>query len=332
MTAEARTSIAIGAGSFGVDDDQSPDPSVAVEYVDVGSHDALARLTGCDALVVGLQRLGVGELEALPARVRVIGRAGIGLDSIDLEAAERLGIAVVHQPSYATNEVADHATALVYALTRHVLLGDQVARTGWPGWDNFAAVPSLSESTLGLVGLGRIGRAVAERLAPALGQVIAYDPVADAAPAGIELVADLSELLRRSDIISLHAPLTQQTQNLIDAAALATMRPGAFLVNVSRGGLVDEHALAAALRDGHLAGAALDVLSTEPPPADHPLLDAPRTLLSPHIAWLSRSSQNRLRVWTLKDVAEVANGGSPTHGRLAVPGSAVRRERTTAGV
>jgi D-3-phosphoglycerate dehydrogenase len=173
---------------------------------------------------------------------------------------------------------------------------------------------------------------VAERLAPAVGQVIAYDPGADAAPAGIELVTDLRELLRRSDIISLHAPLTQQTQNLIDAAALATMRPGAFLVNVSRGGLVDEQALAAALRDGHLAGAALDVLSTEPPPADHPLLDAPRTLLSPHIAWLSRSSQNRLRVWTLKDVAEVANGGSPTHGRLAVPGSAVRRERTTAGV
>lgn len=327
MSAPTTRSVAVGRGSFAVDDPSSPDGSIVIEHVDVGNRDALGALD-CDALVVGLQRLGAAELEALPDCVTVVGRAGIGLDTIDLEAAERLGIAIVHQPSYATDEVADHATALVYALTRHVVLGDEVARTGWPGWERFGAVPSLGESTLGLVGFGRIGRAVAARLEPAVGRVIVFDPVADSVPPGIQLVEDLDTVLRQSDIVSLHSPLTAETERMIDARALAIMKPGGFLVNVSRGGLVDEPALAAALSEGRLAGAALDVLSAEPPQADNPMLAAPRTILSPHVAWLSKSSQTRLREWTLRDVAEVAQGGSPTFGRLAVRGSAERRART----
>ncbi|MEV6927586.1 NAD(P)-dependent oxidoreductase [Dactylosporangium sp. NPDC051485] len=325
MTGTPNTAIAIASGTFATDTSEAPEATTTISHVNAADQAALAGLTDCDALVVGLAPLGPAELAALPSRVRVIGRAGIGLDSIDLAEAERLGIAVVHQPSYATDEVADHATALVYALTRHVVLADTVARTAWPSWDRFGGVPSLAESTLGLVGIGRIGAAVARRLAPAVGRILAFDPGVTEAPDGIELVGSLDELLRSSTIVSLHAPLTPQTTHLINAAALAAMPAGSFLVNVSRGGLVDEHALAAALADGHLAGAAVDVLSAEPPPAENPLLSAARTILSPHMAWLSRSSQDRLRRWTLTDVALVAQGAAPRHGRLAVNGSPKRR-------
>jgi len=313
------TQVAIATGTFGADSDEAPDPSIRIRHVPVDL-DALAGLTDTDALVVGLQHLGADELGCLPERVRVIGRAGIGLDSIDLDAAGRLGIAVVHQPSYATDEVADHATALVYALARNVVAGDTIARTEWPGWEHFTGMPSLRESTLGLVGLGRIGTAVARRLAPAVGEIIACDPVATDPPTGVRLVPDLASLLRSSDIVSLHAPLTPETSGMINAEALAQLRGGALLVNVSRGGLVDEAALAEALRRGHVAGAAVDVLSSEPPRADNPLLSAPRTIVSPHVAWISRSSQRRLRDWSLIDVAQVAGGRPVLHGRLAVAG------------
>jgi D-3-phosphoglycerate dehydrogenase len=326
VTFEQSTKVAIATGTFGPDSDDAPDSAIHVDHVRI-DHEALTRLTDTDALVVGLQRLGAEELARLPERVRVIGRAGIGLDSIDLEAAARLGIAVVHQPSYATDEVADHATALIYALARNVIAGDTIARTEWPGWEHFTGMPSLRESTLGLVGLGRIGAAVARRLSPAVGEVIAFDPVATDPPPGVRLVPDLVTLLRSSDIVSLHAPLTPETNAMIDAQSLTHLRRGALLVNVSRGGLVDEAALADALHRGHVAGAAVDVLSTEPPSEDNPLLGAPRTIISPHVAWISRSSQRRLRDWSLIDVTHVAAGGAPVHGRLAVAGGT----RVTAG-
>lgn len=313
------TKVAIATGTFGPDSDDAPDAAIHVAHVRI-DRDGLKQLTGTDALVVGLQHLGADELAQLPERVRVIGRAGIGLDSIDLEAAGRLGIAVVHQPSYATDEVADHATALIYALARNVIAGNTIARTEWPGWEHFMGMPSLRESTLGLVGLGRIGAAVAQRLAPAVGEVIAFDPLTTEPPPGVRLVSDLATLLRSSDIVSLHAPLTPETNGMIDAEALTQLRRGALLINVSRGGLVDEVALADALHRGQVAGAAVDVLSTEPPTADNPLLSAPRTIISPHVAWISRSSQRRLRDWSLIDVSHVASGGSPLHGRLAVAG------------
>jgi D-3-phosphoglycerate dehydrogenase len=317
---EQGTKVAIGAGTFGADSDDAPDPSIRIHHVPVAP-EALATLTDTDALVVGLQRLGAEELTRLPENVRVIGRAGIGLDSIDLDAAARLGIAVVHQPSYATDEVADHATALIYALARNVVAGDSIARTQWPGWEHFTGMPSLRESTLGLVGLGRIGAAVARRMAPAVEMIIAYDPLATDPPPGVRLVPDLTTLLDSADIVSLHAPLTPQTEGMIDMEALGRMRDSALLVNVSRGGLVDEAALADALRRGQVAGAAVDVLSTEPPAADNPLLHAPRTIISPHVAWISRSSGRRLRNWSLIDVAQVAAGRPPLHGRLAVGGT-----------
>ena len=318
-----RQVIAIAQGTYGSDSgDTIPEGYEAeLRHVDAGDLNQLASLIDCAALIVGLQPLQLPQLRSLPPSIKVIGRAGIGLDSIDLEAAGNLGIGVVHQPSYATDEVADHATAMIMALMRQIIPGNQLARTDWPGWEHYSGVPSIGECTLGLVGYGRIGAAVADRMRPLVGRIIAIDPLATHSPDGVELVDDLESLLRVSDIVSLHAPMSEATAKLMNAETIAMMRPGSYLVNVSRGGLVDEDALASALTSGHLGGAGLDVLSSEPPSANNPMLTAPRTVLSPHAAWLSSSSQNRLQNWTLVDVLDIVRGRMPRNGRLAVRGA-----------
>jgi D-3-phosphoglycerate dehydrogenase len=230
----------------------------------------LERLTGCRAVV----------------------RYGVGLDNVDLAAAEDLGIAVGNVPEYGHEEISNHAIALLLALSRKLVAFDRSVRLGGLDVPAPESVARLSHATLGLVGLGRIGRHVA-RKAQALGiEVIAYDPYAG--PAGVELVG-LDTLLRRADVVSLHVPLTPETRHMID---VSRMKPGALLINIGRGGLVDEDALAAALRSGHLAGAALDVTEVEPLPLASPLLDAPNLLLTPHVAWVSDVALEDLRRFT----------------------------------
>lgn len=287
-----------------------------LRFVSLGDAGSVAQLDGCAALVVGLQRLSADHFAAMPTSVTVIGRAGIGLDSLDLDAARRRGIAVVHQPDYATDEVATHALAMILALSRRITTGDRVARSAWPSWSEFDTIRPLSESTVAVIGLGRIGRAVATRLAPLSGRVVGFDPVSRAAE--IEQLGTLDEAVAGSDVVTLHAPLTEQTAAMINERTIELTAPGALLINVSRGGLVDEAAVARALRTGRLGGAALDVLSAEPPRADNPLLTTPNTILTPHMAWLSRSSQVRLQRWTMESVLDVLNGVPVTHGRLAV--------------
>jgi D-3-phosphoglycerate dehydrogenase / 2-oxoglutarate reductase len=232
--------------------------------------DHLERLTGCCAVV----------------------RYGVGLDNVDLAAAEDLGIAVGNVPEYGHEEISNHAIALLLALSRKLVAFDRSVRLGGVDVPAPESVARLSHATLGLVGLGRIGRHVA-RKAQALGiEVIAYDPYAG--PAGVELVG-LDALLRRADVVSLHVPLTPETRHMID---VSRMKPGALLINIGRGGLVDEDALAAALRSGHLAGAALDVTEVEPLPLASPLLDAPNLLLTPHVAWVSDVALEDLRRFT----------------------------------
>jgi D-3-phosphoglycerate dehydrogenase / 2-oxoglutarate reductase len=293
---------------------------VDLHVVTIDTPRSLTSLGDCDALIVGLHALRAEHFAAMPQSVRVIGRAGIGLDSIDLSAAETHGIAVVHQPDYATDEVATHAVALLLALARRVVLGDHIARTAWPSWSEFRTIRSLSESTVGIIGLGRIGRAVAARLAPTVKNVIGFDPAAVTTD-GIETVDSLDQLLEATDVVSLHVPLLPETTNLIDESALTRMRPGSLLVNVSRGGLIDADAALHALQTGHLGGLAVDVLDTEPPASDHPLLRAPNTIVTPHMAWLSSESQDRLQHWTLQSVVDTLRGDSVQHGRVAVAGT-----------
>ena len=266
-------------------------------------------------VIVTTNPLGVAHVEAFGPNVRVIGRAGIGLDAIDLAAASRAGVAVINQPDYATVEVATHAVAMMLGLQRRLLEADRMARTDWASSHALYDIPPIQELTLGLVGTGRIGGAVAGLARPLVKRIRAFDPFASPV-GGIEMDDTLDALLAASDIVSLHMPLTPETEHVIDAARLRQMRPGALLINVSRGGLIDSRALADALAAGEIGGAALDVFEQEPLSPDDPLAHSPRTLLSPHIAWFSTGSSARVRTNTIDDVLGYLDLGEVHHGTL----------------
>ncbi|HEY6695717.1 MAG TPA: C-terminal binding protein, partial [Solirubrobacteraceae bacterium] len=252
--------------------------------------DAVAILAGP---IIALDRAHLSRLQTC----RAIVRYGVGLDNVDIDAATELGIAVGNVPEYGHEEISNHAIALLLALYRKLFAFDRSVRLGGADMPPPESVARLSRSTLGLVGFGRIGRHVARKAQSFGVEVVAYDPyakaeVADAA--GVELV-ELDALLRRADCVSLHVPLTPETQHMID---VSQMKHGAILINIGRGGLVDEDALAAALRSGHLAGAALDVTEIEPLPLSSLLLDAPNLILTPHVAWVSEVALEDLRCFT----------------------------------
>ncbi|GAA2008564.1 C-terminal binding protein [Nakamurella flavida] len=297
---------------------------------DVDTPQALSQTAaGADALIVTLHRLSAEHIAALPDSVRTIGRAGVGLDTIDLAAAAARGIQVVYQPDYATNEVADHAVAMLLSTVRRICQANERVRSdGWTSAQQLGPVLDLSTATAGVMGTGRIGRATAARLRPFVQHLIgfdvpgtpAFDVPATASSSTVQVSDDLPAVLAASNVVSLHLPLTDATRHVIGAAELAALPAGAVLVNVSRGGLVDEAALVEALTDGHLAGAALDVFADEPLPQASPLRSAPNLVLTPHIAWYSSASGLRLADWTVADVLTVATGGGPTHGRIADAG------------
>jgi D-3-phosphoglycerate dehydrogenase / 2-oxoglutarate reductase len=254
--------------------------------------DVLAAGTGAAALLVQYAPVSARVLAGLPA-LRVVGRYGTGLDPIDLPAAAARGVGVVCVPDYSIQEVSDHAIALALALCRQVVAYSNAVRAG--RWDLRVGgrVRRLSAMRFGVIGLGRIGQAVA-RKAAALGfDVVGYD-VVQPQDAGAPLVS-LEELLGTSDVVSLHLPLSAQTRHLMDASRLALMRPSAVLVNTSRGGVVDQAALGAAITRGRLAGAALDVLDPEPPGRADPLVLSDRVIITPHVAFYSEESLAELK-------------------------------------
>jgi D-3-phosphoglycerate dehydrogenase len=260
--------------------------------------------------------VGAAELARL-AGIRVVAATATGFDHLDLEAIAAAGAWATHCPGYCDEEVAEHALALTVAMLRGVVLLDRGARQGI--WDETPSPPRrIAGATLGVVGLGRIGRQVARRAAALEMTVLASDPVAQT-DAGVEMVS-LDELLERSDVITLHALLTPSTRELIGAAQLARMRPGAYLVNCARAALVDHDALGQALRSGHLGGCALDVLPTEPPRDDEPAFDWPRTVINPHSAWYSPLSATAPYRMAAEAVAAVLDGREP-FGTLARPAS-----------
>jgi D-3-phosphoglycerate dehydrogenase len=259
-------------------------------------------------------RVTAAHLAALP-RLRIAAAASAGFDHLDVAAAAAAGVPVTHTPGYCDIEVADHAIAMTTALLRNLHVGDAHARAG--GWSSRAVgAKRITGSVLGVVGLGRTGALVARRAA-ALGMtVLAWAPRTPAARAselGVTPVATLDELLAASDVVSLHVPLAADTKNIIDADALALMRPGAALVNCGRGELVDHGALRAALESGKLSGAALDVLDVEPPPADHVAFGLPRTIITPHLAWLSPESEFASYEMAARTIAAVLSCQLPRH-------------------
>jgi D-3-phosphoglycerate dehydrogenase len=221
-------------------------------------------------------------------------RYGVGVDNVDLEAARRLGVHVCNVPDYGVEEVADHAAAMALSLARKLGRYDAGIRAGeWKIGAMVDHVRSLGQSTVGLVGFGRIARAFAHRMQAFGATIVAYDPYVSAADGATMLPLD--DVIAQADILSLHVPLTPETRHMIGKAEIARMRRGAILINVSRGGLVDEVALADALSRGHLSGAGLDVFEKEPLPARTPLRDAPNAIFSPHAAFFSDASVERLQ-------------------------------------
>jgi D-3-phosphoglycerate dehydrogenase / 2-oxoglutarate reductase len=271
--------------------------------------DLAAELAEADAVLteaLGRERFDAARIARL-GRCRVISVYAVGTDGIDVDAAAERGIAVRNVPDYCTVEVAEHAVGLLLAAWRKFRAAERVARGD--AWDMTALRPihRLAGRTVGLVGFGAIGREVAARLRAFDVDLVASDPYADervAAALGVRLVP-LGELLDTAHAVSLHVPLTAETRGLLGPPELARLRPGAVLVNASRGGLVDHDALLNALQAGHLAGAALDVLDLEPPPADHPLLGRDDVLCTPHMGYYSEEALETLRSETARNAAAV---------------------------
>lgn len=255
-----------------------------------------AEAADADAIVVRTRPTITAAIMDAAPRLRVIGRHGVGLDNIDLAAAAERRIAVVYTPGANDQAVAEHAIALLLALCRKLAAADAAVRAGDWAWRNRELTRELAGTTLGVVGMGRIGFKVAS-VAHAIGmQIIYHDAVAVPAAEG-QLGArrvPLATLLRTSDAVTLHAPLLPETRGLIGAAQLAIMQPHAVLINTARGELVDTAALLAALEAGHLAGAGLDVYDPEPPPPESPLLRHPGVMLTPHAAALTTATMERM--------------------------------------
>jgi D-3-phosphoglycerate dehydrogenase len=248
-------------------------------------------------------------------KCKVISRYGIGVDTVDLEAATEKGIIVGNVTDYCIDEVSDHAFALLIAGARKVVQLNQAVKEG--NWDYKVGVPifRLRDRVLGLVGLGKIPQSVAQK-AQAFGlRVIAYDPYVPAELAkelGIELV-DLNQLCAQSDYISVHAPLMEGTCGMISDEQFDQMKKEAFIINTARGPVIDEKALIRALQEGKIAGAGLDVVENEPIPQDSPLLQMDQVILNPHVAWYSEESQIELKRKTAQNVADVLRGFYPTY-------------------
>lgn len=256
------------------------------------------------------------DVIAAMRRARVIVRYGIGVDNIDLDAAREHNIPVCNVPDYCIDEVADHALAFILSATRQVLPNCRLVRQGkWGLAVEMAQMKTLADLTVGIVGLGRIGRAVASRLAPFRCRRIASDPAlsADAIrQTGCESV-DLAALLSQADVVTLHCPSTAQTRRLINRDSIAGMKPGAILVNLARGDLVETPALIAALRSGQLAAAALDVCDPEPIPANSPLLTMDNVVLASHLASVSEKAVRNLRQTAARLAAAALRGETPTN-------------------
>ncbi len=267
--------------------------------------------TDPDALAIGYARIPRSVLESADG-LEAVGRYGIGVDTVDVPAATETGTVVVNVPSYSVDEVSTHALALLFACARSITAYDREIKDGGWDWQIGAPIARLSESTLGLVGFGKIPRRVAEKADGFGFDVLAQDPYVDAEEMsewGVEKVT-LEELLERSDFVSVHTPLTEETRGMLGETAFERMKESAILVNTARGPIVDVKALYAALETGELAGAGLDVLPEEPPD-NQPIVDREDVIVSPHAAWYSEASIVELRETLFSDLVGILNGEEP---------------------
>lgn len=259
-----------------------------------------------DALIVGVDPVTERVLTA-GSRLKVVAKHGVGLDNVDLKAATARRVAVTNAPNTNSEAVADLTFGLMLAAARQIPSADRSTREG--GWQRFVG-PELYGKELGILGLGAIGKAVARRAVGFSMETLAYDVVRDeefSTRYGVRY-ANLEEVLGEADFISVNLPLLSETRGILDARALALMKPSAYLVNTARGELIDERALYTALKDGRLAGAALDAYSTEPPGKDHPLLSLPNVVVTPHIGAYTFEANRRMGLTAAQNVLAVLAG------------------------
>jgi glycerate dehydrogenase len=285
-----------------------------VEHAHTGADQVVARLQGAQIAILNKARLDAAALAALPA-LRMVAIAATGSDNVDLAACRARGVVVSNVRGYATTTVPEHVMALMLALSRRLFdYAADVAAGRWARASNFCLldhpIRDLRGATLGLVGGGSLGQGVAE-LARGFGMRVKFSERPGATQVR-EGRTDFDTLLREADVLSLHCPLNDTTRHLINADTLARMKPTALLINTARGALVDEAALSAALRAGRIAGAALDVLSQEPPAAPNPLLagDVPNLIVTPHVAWASGAAMQALADQVVDNI-EAFMAGTP---------------------
>ncbi len=299
-TAERSTLSAFDAALIVVPANQDPVPELVNNNV--------------EAILVRERTVDQTIIDACP-NLKLVLRYGVGIDNIDVGAASRRNIAVANVPDYgAEHEVSDHALGLYLAVSRRIVSRDREVRKGawYVGQDR--KITGNRDSVLGLIGFGRIARRTLAKFRPlGFNRVLVYDPgvnAEDADECGVVPV-DLDTLCRESDVVSVHAPLNDATRHIIDRARLSLMKETAILINVARGGLVDEEALAEALRNGRIFGAGIDVFETEPPGLENPLFDCPNTVLSDHNAWYSEASVASLQHNAAAELKRVFAGENP---------------------
>ena len=292
-----------------------------LEFLGYPSRDELkSAVADADVFLTELTPVDGEVLDHAP-KLRGVVVYGVGTEKVDLNAAKERGVVVAHTPDAFTSEVAEHAIALLLALARCVTASDVDVRERhkWRTYDDTFQPRRLRGSTLGVLGYGRIGRATAALAAGFGMRLVVFDPFVPAdrltPPAGAEMrvASDLDDLLESVDALTVHVPLTDDTREMLGAAQFARMRPGALLINVSRGGIVDHHALQRALASGALGGAGLDVFETEPPDFDHPLLREANLIVTPHIAWKSESAALDCELAAVAEVRRILLGDEPQH-------------------
>ena len=321
MSETRRFKVVIAGSGF---PDSEPEIEQLAEIADVVNDEASSRealfdvVSDADAILVDSAHID-DEVMAAAKSLKVIAGYGVGVDQIDVEAAVRRGIAVCNSPEAMSNEVAEHAIGLLFALARQSQFSDADVRLRHT-WDPFS--PSyrpilLRGKKLAIVGFGRTGSRTG-RIAAGIGmKLLVYDPYIDPARLGIpddwdiHFGASLQEVVGEADAVILHVPLTDETRRMINAEALGSFKPGNLLINVSRGGVIDQAALHGALKNGRLAGAALDVFDPEPPSWDEPLLKLPNLIATPHMAWRSESSGRRMQTDASSEVRRILLGETP---------------------
>ncbi len=317
MTASTgRRVVVCGARFDPLDIEEEVLAPLGVEVVRASGDDGDALVESCRGAAAVLAGSAPRFTRAVLAQMRgveALVRFGIGVDRIDVEAAEAVGIRVCNVLDYCTDEVALHAVTLILTLTRKIATATGHVRAGGWGVAEVRPIVAPEATTVAVLGLGRIGRRAAEFLHGLGFRLTGYDPFVTSDPTGgaLELRPTVEAALTDAQVVTLHLPLTDATRHLLGERELALLPEGAFVVNVSRGGLVDEPALLRALDEGRLAGAGLDVAEREPLPADDPLRRHPAVVLTPHMAWYSEQAQARMRRLAAEEVARCLRGEAP---------------------